>query len=1492
MGFHPTNTVATLGVQIGRVGGGTMTAGSADLVVGWTPLPGETSAVGFSAADATNGRIVTVLGAGPAGGILIAHVATYINSGHVTLDVAASASVSGGDANTVIFRPCSGASAKIGIDSIEHEATLSSGETAKFTVYSPDGSFVPVVGQPVLIASTDSAVTDAEGALFGGCLSSVTVSHHPGNSQVDSQCECVSWQSVLAKRVMSDAIYYGKTAGYIAADLCAKMTGDCIGCSSVTGPTLDSITFSALSTYSDALDQLRDMCNSGTDTYYWYVDAWRVVHFALQTTTAAPWGIDNTVTGGAAACLTGVTATSTLEKYCNHGYAQASKELLDPVLEAGSSSYPDLQGDGTKREFSTTQPIELLPQIGVDGGPAQTVGIYNVDTGKQWYYTPGSSQIYQDASQPVVGHSHWVWVRYQYGQQRIEFFQNDDGVNERMAVESGTGYYETVVNVDIAVSKSDAQAIAQSVAERYGVVPQTVKFDTFKPGLKIGQLIALNIPAVRASGNYLISSATMSVEANVPKWTIEAVVGALIGDWRTALAGALNKQPATLSSAGAGNVTPAAPPAPDVAGFTASATTGIVIGGWPYYQFSGTITLPSDVTDLAHLQVVMDGAASPLVVWSSDGPFTASDVISWASVNYPQPTSGPDLVFTPEVRPLNSDLVATVSSHTASDITIHNGTAPGSSTTPVSQPTSVTLTEGGPRVAQLDRSTHTTLTATVKEPTTPAGGYTLGTYMHVQVSRDGTNYGEVGVFPCNRTTTDGAGHYVTTVSIPDMLVFPGAQNYYVRAWCANPTYDPGAGAAVASSAYSLAGVSAPAGNLITALSISPYSSESAPAGFQYNAKRDDDGSQYWVIPSISFDDSAARADANAAFSWVTVTYLDASKTAIWPETLFSWQAISAGSVSTITMGPLMGDYGPSGFEGFPTTNIAYVRLRVGVQSRLTDSPDGWKDSSGASTQQASIDGSTQYPGQAQFSGGPGYVDVLVATGGGLPTGRVDPRRFDTSRLSTNVTINPSGQLDTLNSIGGNLYSNPGFEQGFAGWTGSATWDLDNTHNHTLSGSHSAANQSGQNADIWQIFRALPGQVARLGTWAAGSAGNSAGLGLWAVFYDANGTQIGAAAGGIQVVGLPTTWTYYSIVFPAAPAGTANVKLQVSLYGGSGYSGIGYIDDAAAEILPGTGSGTQINATTGNIEVKVSGPNYVDISGALNTKLSADFVVDGSGNLSQNAVNLAKAYGFDTSVFSGGGGAGAIGIKTTWVAAQQIACSQLIAGDALFAGTATFAYTSTGAYVQVGSAGAVFGDRRGSPTTTVTVNSTGFAVSRVGTSYNVQVTASGVLVNGPSSLLQVDSTGVTITGPSGTFKADSSGVKISNGSSSVTVSPSSVAIANGSFSAVSGSITVNIDSGNYVKVSDSTNLYYSQMTALAHIVSYASGNGYAQLDVAGGTSLGYGELTLYGNSAGNLVKVTPKTVSVAGAGGSATLPANPRGFLTVNINGADRYIPFY
>jgi hypothetical protein len=64
------------------------------------------------------------------------------------------------------------------------------------------------------------------------------------------------------------------------------------------------------------------------------------------------------------------------------------------------------------RNFNMNDPLTVAPTITLNGN-AQTVGIYQVDTGMNWYWSPGSTLIRQNVADALLTTTDELWVEYQ-----------------------------------------------------------------------------------------------------------------------------------------------------------------------------------------------------------------------------------------------------------------------------------------------------------------------------------------------------------------------------------------------------------------------------------------------------------------------------------------------------------------------------------------------------------------------------------------------------------------------------------------------------------------------------------------------------------------------------------------------------------------------------------------------------------------------------------------------------------------------------------------------------------------------------------------------------------------------------------------------------------------------------------------------------------------------------------------------------------------------
>jgi hypothetical protein len=608
------------------------------------------------------------------------------------------------------------------------------------------------------------------------------------------------------------------------------------------------------------------------------------------------------------------------------------------------------------------------------------------------------------------------------------------------------------------------------------------------------------------------------------------------------------------------------PLAPDVAAFTASVTTGISVGGLPFYQFSGTVETGLAPTGTAEIDVVMtDASGIATVVYQFMAPFTASTVLNWKSVLFAQPTSGSGLTFTPTVVPLNGDAAPTVSAHTVGPLTVGVGTSSvGAPGTP-ENPYSVTLTEVGPRTFKLsDQTTYTTLAFVVEEAIVPSGSLVLGTQLHLQISSDGgVTWGDAGagVYASDRVDEDGTHTYfVTTVNIAGFLVGTAATSYKARAWSLSQYVDNGPAAAVVSAACPVAAIGAPSatGATITLGAVVQYTDPSTgnlvwqqSITVQTPGTADPDA---WAYQVTCEQTNASGAPASLIADYNSVGMSGAAFGQ--PECPF----VDFANDGKTHVNTLIASYAPSG------STFTYVRWKVYGFSRsatVATPVNCWQDPTYSVLQ--------QWPGGATSD---------ISNFGPLPGASLDFRRVRPLTLGGGLTTDSSNR-PTVQVAGSQTLADGGFESGLTGWTCTGNWAASSVTPHSGSGCAVCVPSSGAlGGRAWQQFTAVAGQLWAVNAWQryAGGTPNCTPA-CFIEFYNAGGTLLGSAA--YSWTTRSGTWAVLAAASATAPAGTAYVYVGVCLDGYDGGGSSYYFDDVVVT-FPGASVGGLVIDGSGNV----------------------------------------------------------------------------------------------------------------------------------------------------------------------------------------------------------------------------------------------------------------------------------------------------------------------
>lgn len=315
-------------------------------------------------------------------------------------------------------------------------------------------------------------------------------------------------------------------------------------------PTITKIQYSNRDTIDSALQSIIQQVNDGTNNYWYRVSPRKVLIWdIIGITIAAPFNISSS-DGSDGNVEISIDNTVTLEKYVNSA-------LVEVAAAQGASSLTQniTGGSPQRRAWTVSNPIATTPTIiryTWNGSNAyvpfnQTVGLLNdpvTGNGMEWYWSPGSSTITQD---PVIGFAlgfttggaslpEYLAVTYFPQVSLIQNYIDPTAVAARIAIEGGSGEYDAYLTPSslLAIDGSANANYAQAIVAAYNSISQEVKIKTSKGGLAPAQYLTLTIPELGVSGTYVVDQVTITDTETILQWEAQLVVGAVIGDWKTA----------------------------------------------------------------------------------------------------------------------------------------------------------------------------------------------------------------------------------------------------------------------------------------------------------------------------------------------------------------------------------------------------------------------------------------------------------------------------------------------------------------------------------------------------------------------------------------------------------------------------------------------------------------------------------------------------------------------------------------------------------------------------------------------------------------------------------------------------------------------------------------------------------------------------------------------------------------------------------------------
>jgi hypothetical protein len=384
--------------------------------------------------------------------------------------------------------------------SLQMEWNLNQRARCSFEVIYPGAAssyYTPRPGHQVEILDFDNTTV-----LFAGSIEQVddTLLWTPSGNKLQTRCTAVGWEQVADRFLVSNTahqVYTGQTLKAIVEDLVATyLSADGVTATGLpTGPTIDKAIFGYTNRISDAFNELSKL--SG---YWWRMDTARNVEF-YQPSSASASGLS--ITSSSANHIGSVKVRRDRSQYRN-------KQFLSNVMVTTTPPAETFKGDGAQRTFVLGYEVYSVPTVTLNGG-AQTVGIRDLDTGKDWYWSKGSADLVQDSGDTVLTSSDTLSVAYVGQYEMIRAVTDSAEVTDRANIEGGSGVYEWITGDGVSMNTAAAaDAFAQALIDRNAPIPSIVTIETDTTGVRPGQYVPITLADLGLSGNFFVRRVSAS----------------------------------------------------------------------------------------------------------------------------------------------------------------------------------------------------------------------------------------------------------------------------------------------------------------------------------------------------------------------------------------------------------------------------------------------------------------------------------------------------------------------------------------------------------------------------------------------------------------------------------------------------------------------------------------------------------------------------------------------------------------------------------------------------------------------------------------------------------------------------------------------------------------------------------------------------------------------------------------------------------------------
>lgn len=284
------------------------------------------------------------------------------------------------------------------------------------------------------------------------------------------------------------------------------------------GPLIQKANFNYV-TVESALNDIQRMTGN---TYFWKVDAFKVLTFRERTAIVAPYEINETQVD-----ILSLDFSSSKESYRNRQFVRGGKTETVPRTE-------EFEADGKLKAFTTTLPLAAKPVIevntvAVDPGDIGIKGVDEDTVGILWLYGVDDDVVAAKTA-PSAGDD--IEITYQGLFPIIVQRDNTGEQTSRRAIEIGDGLYESI-DTDESLNLSSTRQKADALLDKYARIPESITYQTDRVGdLQPGHIQTVNLTRLDVvSAEMLIEQVDIVLNGEDLRRTVRATDGREWLEW-------------------------------------------------------------------------------------------------------------------------------------------------------------------------------------------------------------------------------------------------------------------------------------------------------------------------------------------------------------------------------------------------------------------------------------------------------------------------------------------------------------------------------------------------------------------------------------------------------------------------------------------------------------------------------------------------------------------------------------------------------------------------------------------------------------------------------------------------------------------------------------------------------------------------------------------------------------------------------------------------